>query len=91
MSVKAALQRTQRDHFADAKPYPKTMFADRQVLAVEVKRLRAIVAKMSHRRCWDCGHIGYYVNSTLPYCRCEECGSTDTRLIRKTADAEKGD
>ena len=52
----------------------------------EVERLRAenkaFKAKMSHRKCHKCGHIGYYTASTLPECLCEQCGSADTRLIR---------
>jgi ribosomal protein L37E len=39
--------------------------------------------KMSHRRCWQCGHVAYYTLPMLPYCACEKCGSADTRVIRK--------
>lgn len=44
----------------------------------------AAVAKMSHRKCRDCGHVAYYLSDTLPQCACEKCGSADTRPIRRT-------
>lgn len=34
------------------------------------------------RVCWDCGHIGLYRDNRLPQCRCRECRSDDTRLLR---------
>ncbi len=43
----------------------------------------AAVEKMSHRKCHKCGHVGYYRLDFLPYCKCESCGSEDTRLLRK--------
>ncbi len=47
----------------------------------EIKRLRA---KLSHRKCWDCGHVDYYTSDVLPYCRCANCQSRDTRLVHKS-------
>lgn len=51
------------------------------LLHAENKRLRLIAAKLSHRRCWDCGHEDYYLLPVRPYCECAECGSADTRLV----------
>lgn len=47
-----------------------------------VKRAAAI-EKMSHRRCWACGHVDYYLAPVLPECACAKCGSADTRLVKK--------
>lgn len=55
-----------------------------------VGEMHAALAKMSHRRCWGCGHEGYYLQPTLPWCLCEKCGGRDTRLIRE-AEAEVDD
>ena len=54
----------------------------------EVKHLQAAVAKMSHRRCHRCGHVAYYLSGLTLDCRCEQCGSADTRLIRDTAESQ---
>lgn len=60
---------------------------------VLLAELEKTVAKMSHRRCWECGHVAYYLDSTIPHCLCEECGSSDTRKIwtdRELARKEAG-
>lgn len=59
----------------------------RRLLAERAERglavLRRAVAKMSHRKCWDCGNVAYHLLDIVPYVLCEKCGSQDTRLIRK--------
>jgi hypothetical protein len=52
----------------------------------KLPELEAAVAKMSHRRCWECEHVAYYLDATIPACRCEECGSADTRRIWTAAE-----
>lgn len=52
-------------------------------LRKENTRLKAAVTKMSHRRCFPCGHVAYYLSDLVVHCRCEMCGSADTREIRK--------
>lgn len=47
-----------------------------------IPKMESAIAKMSHRLCWDCKHIAYYASPLLPFCKCEKCGSEDTRLIR---------
>lgn len=49
----------------------------------EVELLQEAVAKMSHRKCWNCAHVAYYLDAITPHCLCEKCGSQDTRLIAK--------
>ncbi len=51
----------------------------------KIERLQTTVAKMSHRRCHDCGNVAYHLLAVIPYVCCEECGSQDTRLIREAA------
>ena len=58
-----------------------------QLLIDKIERLRVAVAKMSHRKCWDCGHIAYYLDAIALHCLCEKCGSLDTRLVREAAEA----
>jgi Zn finger protein HypA/HybF involved in hydrogenase expression len=53
---------------------------------VSAEELLKAVGKMSHRRCHGCGHVGYYLDSTIPNCLCEKCGSADTRLIKSRAE-----
>lgn len=48
----------------------------------ELVELRQAVAKMSHRKCRDCGNIAYHLDTITPHVLCEKCGSQDTRLIR---------
>ena len=57
--------------------------------ALELDALTRGLAKMSHRKCHSCGHIGYYTLNVLPECGCEKCGSADTRLIRPRASIDK--
>lgn len=53
-------------------------------LADEIERLRAIInAKLHRRRCHDCGHVGWYADSRLPYCLCDICRSRDTRRVKE--------
>ncbi len=56
------------------------------VLVVERDALQAMLdklaAKMSHRRCHDCGFTDYYASGVIPACNCSECGSSDTRIVR---------
>jgi len=49
---------------------------------IAAEHLLAAVKKMSQRYCHQCNHVGYYVRDILPFCKCEQCGSEDTRLVR---------
>ena len=51
--------------------------------SAELEAIREAVVKMSHRKCWVCKHVGYYLLPVTPYVRCEKCGSQDTRLIKQ--------
>lgn len=37
------------------------------------------------RKCWDCGNIAEHQDSVIPHVLCKNCGSQDTRLIKKKA------
>lgn len=71
--------------------WPWSITDDWLKLWAEVEQLRKAVAKakMSHRRCGDCGHVAYYLDSISPPCVCDQCGSTDTRLISEAAQAAR--
>ncbi|MGD0781251.1 MAG: hypothetical protein ABSA30_00165 [Candidatus Aminicenantales bacterium] len=45
--------------------------------------LTAVEKKLHRRRCFLCGHVGYYADSIRPYCLCEQCGSQDTRRVKE--------
>jgi hypothetical protein len=60
--------------------------------ADEIERLQSIIAsKLHRRRCHDCGHVGWYVDSRTPYCLCDRCcswlcdrcRSWDTRRVKE--------
>ena len=52
--------------------------------ADEIERLRVIItAKLHQRRCHECGHVGWYADSRIPYCLCDKCRSQDTRRIKE--------
>ena len=44
--------------------------------------LQAVPA-IQWRKCWSCGLVALYRDNILPACSCHECGSADTRLMRK--------
>lgn len=50
----------------------------------EIERLKAIIAaKLHQRRCYDCGHVGWYVDSISPLVPCDQCRSQKTRRLRE--------
>ena len=53
-----------------------------EVLLNHYLEAKASLSKMSHRKCWECQHVAYYRDHIFPACKCEKCGSHDTRLIR---------
>lgn len=63
-----------------AQKFVRTRIAN---LETKVASLQESLAKMSHRRCHPCGHEGYYLLNILPYCKCEKCGSADTRQVKQ--------
>lgn len=40
------------------------------------------VPLLQWRRCFDCKHIDLYRDNMLPVCRCRNCQSADTRLMK---------
>lgn len=52
-------------------------------LEATVMSLRAIIdAKLHRRKCYTCGHVGYYAAGVVPYCLCDNCKSQDTRKVK---------
>ena len=50
----------------------------------EIERLQSIInAKLHRRRCHDCGHVGWYVDSISPLVPCDQCRSQKTRRLRE--------
>ena len=54
------------------------------VIPKKQAHINELEAKLSHRKCHDCGHVDFYTLEFLPYCKCAACASEDTRLIKKT-------
>ena len=49
------------------------------------------VPEINWRQCWNCGHVGVYAKQKLPECRCHECESADTRLMKQQTELIRRD
>jgi DNA-directed RNA polymerase subunit RPC12/RpoP len=46
-----------------------------------LREILADVSTLNQRRCWSCGQSHWHAAQSMPYVKCPECGSQDTRII----------
>lgn len=90
--VEAALQRTQLEHLADARVYPDIMFADRQVLADEIERLRTAYYELAEQLYHTFRTAAVEMGAVVVTVKFEDSGLKDRaeQLLNKTGSATTG-